>query len=334
MVTLPSPTPRTVHRLALATLVTNVLIVATGGLVRLTGSGLGCPTWPDCARGSLLPTRELGWHSYVEFGNRALTDVVAAVSVATLVAAYLARPARRDVRIGALLVFLGIPAQAILGGVTVRTHLDPWVVSLHFVLSMAIVATATWLVQVTRDGAQGEPAGSAVQPMHPLLRRLAFLTAGVAATVIYLGTIVTGSGPHAGAPDVRRIGVDPRTVAQLHADGVMLLIGLSIALAVAVRATGASRAVRTATAVTVAVELGQGAIGYVQYFTHLPVALVDLHLLGASVLVVALTRMLVTTRVQEPVDVDVSAGRDDHARSRQHPAHARMRSTDEIPLPR
>src|SRR5919199_315388 len=146
------PGPRAVTRLAVATLAVNVLIVATGGLVRLTGSGLGCPDWPNCARGSLLPTSELDWHSYVEFGNRALTDVVAVVTAALLLVAYVARPIRRDVRRGALLVALGIPAQAGLGGVTVVTHLNPWVVSLHFVLSMAIVAAATWLVQRSREG--------------------------------------------------------------------------------------------------------------------------------------------------------------------------------------
>jgi cytochrome c oxidase assembly protein subunit 15 len=330
MVTLPRPTSRTVHRLAVATLVANVLIVATGGLVRLTGSGLGCPTWPDCASGSLLPTRELGWHSYVEFGNRALTDVVAAVTAVTLFAAYVTTPARRDARTGALLVFLGIPAQAVLGGVTVRTHLDPWVVSLHFVLSMAIVAAATWLVQTTRDG-DGMDIDPA-QPVHPLLRRLAVVTAVVTAAVVYLGTIVTGSGPHAGAPDVQRIGIDPRTVAQLHADGVMLLIGLSVALAVAVRATGASSAVRKATAVTVGVELAQGAIGYVQYFTHLPIALVDLHLLGATVLVVALTRMLLATGRRRPGE---ATGRDGGDRGSRQGAAARTRvPADEVPLPR
>ncbi|MFL6137834.1 MAG: COX15/CtaA family protein [Frankiaceae bacterium] len=289
------PGPRAVARLALATLVVNVLIVATGGLVRLTGSGLGCPSWPDCAPGSLLPTGELGWHGYVEFGNRALTDVVAAVTATMLVCAYLARPVRRDVRRGALLVALGIPAQAGLGGVTVVTHLNPWVVSLHFVLSMAIVAAATWLVRRSREG--DAPARSLI---HPLLHRLAISLVVVAAAVVYLGTIVTGSGPHAGAPDVHRIGIDPRTVAQLHADAVMLLIGLSAALAVAVRATGAPAAVRRATVVVVAVELAQGTIGYVQYFTRLPIALVDLHLLGASLLVVALTGAVLSTRTRGP----------------------------------
>ena len=283
-----------VGRLAVATLAVNVLIVATGGLVRLTGSGLGCPTWPDCARGSLLPTSELDWHSYVEFGNRALTDVVAVVTAALLVCAYLARPVRRDVRRGALLVALGIPAQAGLGGITVVTHLNPWLVSLHFVLSMAIVAAATWLVRRIREG-----DGPARPLVHPLLRRLAIGALAVAGAVIYLGTIVTGSGPHAGAPDVHRIGVDPRTIAQAHADAVMLLIGLSAALAVAVRATGAPAGVRRATLVVVAVELAQGTIGYVQYATHLPVALVDLHLLGASLLVVALTAALLSMRARE-----------------------------------
>lgn len=292
------PGPRTVWAFAVAALVVNVLIVATGGLVRLTGSGLGCPTWPDCAPGSLVPTQQLGWHSYVEFGNRVFTDVVAVVTVAMLVVAMRARPKRRDVRLGAWLVFLGIPAQAVLGGITVRTHLNPWAVSLHFVLSALIVAAATWLVRRCR-----EADGPAALVVPPLLARLGGAIALLTLAVIYLGTIVTGSGPHAGAPDVRRIGVDPRTVAQLHADAVMLLVGLSIALAVAVRAVGAGAAVRRATTAVVAVELAQAVVGYVQYFTHLPVGLVDLHMLGATVLVVAVTQALLATRERTLVEV-------------------------------
>jgi heme a synthase len=285
------PGQRTVARLAVAALVANALIVATGGLVRLTGSGLGCPDWPNCAPGSLVPTSELDWHSYVEFGNRALTDVVAIVAVVLLGAALLARPRRRDVRRGALLVFLGIPAQAALGGVTVVTHLNPWVVSLHFLLSMVIVAVATWLVRRAREG--DDPP---LRLVHPLLRSLAVGACLVTAAVLYLGTVVTGSGPHAGAPDVDRIGVDSRLVAQLHADAVMLLVGLSIALAVAVRATAAPLAVRRATLALVAVELGQAVVGYAQYFTHLPIGLVDLHLLGATTLVATLTWTLTAMR--------------------------------------
>jgi cytochrome c oxidase assembly protein subunit 15 len=289
------PGERAVAVLAVVALVSTMLIVATGGLVRLTGSGLGCPTWPDCSRGSLLPTRELDWHSYVEFGNRVFTDVVAVVTVALLVVALLARPRRRDVRRGASLVFLGIPAQAVLGGITVITHLNPWVVSLHFLLSMAIVAVATWLVRRTREGdGPARPVG------HPLLRTLALGACAVTAAILYLGTVVTGSGPHAGAPDVTRIGIDPRTITQLHADAVMLLIGLSVALAVAARATAAPGAVRRATVALVAVELAQAAVGYVQYFTHLPVALVDLHLLGATTLVVTLTWTVLALRERRP----------------------------------
>lgn len=280
-----------VRRAAVATLVMNVVIVVTGGLVRLTGSGLGCPTWPDCAPGSLLPTAELDWHKYIEFGNRMLTGVLGAVSLALLVVALLARPARRDIRRGATLVFLGVPAQAVLGGITVRTHLNPWVVSLHFVLSALIIAAATWLVvRCTEDDGPARPV------VHPLLQRLSQGVVALVLLVIYLGTLVTGSGPHAGAPDVRRIDVASRTLAQLHTDVVMLLVGISVALVVAFLATDAPAVTRRAAALVVGVEVAQAVVGYVQYFTHLPIGLVDLHLLGASVLVVVAVRALLATR--------------------------------------
>jgi len=290
-VTGPAATLPLVRRLALASIVANVAIVVTGGTVRLTTSGLGCPTWPKCSEGSFVTTPENGLHGYIEFGNRLLTFALAAVAVATLVAALRLRPRRRDLALLALALFLGIPLQAVIGGLTVLTELNPWAVMLHLLCSMALIAVATLLHH--RAGAGAQPAGLRV---HILLRRLALAVLGALAAVLYLGTVVTGSGPHAGDADARRTGLDPALVSQLHADAALLLIGLSVALLVALHATGAPEDVRRAAAVLVGVELAQGTIGYTQYFTGLPVALVNLHMLGAGLLVVAAARLVLVVR--------------------------------------
>jgi cytochrome c oxidase assembly protein subunit 15 len=218
------PSPPTVRRSALVALLANIAIVASGGLVRLTDSGLGCPSWPDCTGSSLVPTRQLSWHKYVEFGNRLFTYVVLAAVVVALVAVLRARPRRRDLRRWAWLLFLGVPAQAVMGGITVLTHLNPWAVAAHFVLSMFLVAAATvlwWRARVP------ELTPSEPTIVHPLLRRLAWATWAVTFAVFCVGTVVTGSGPHAGDPAARRIGTKPVSISQLHADVVMLLIGMA-----------------------------------------------------------------------------------------------------------
>ncbi len=279
-----------VSRLALANAVANGAIVVTGGAVRLTGSGLGCPTWPRCTSASFVATPELAGHGIIEFGNRLLTFVLAAVAVATVVAVW--RSPRRDLRPLAVATFLGIPAQALLGGVTVLTGLDPWTVAAHFLVSIVLIALATVLWLRSREPGVG----------RSLLRRpLALLVTGAAAVtavVLVLGTLVTGSGPHSGdvdeddVPTGDRMGFDVELVSQLHADAVFLLVGLTVALLVSLHATDAPGRVTRAARDLLVVQLAQGAVGYVQYFTDLPVALVLLHMLGA-VLVTAFTARLV-----------------------------------------
>ena len=292
---------------ALASLVANLLIVVTGGLVRLTSSGLGCPDWPRCTGASLRPTPEMGVHSAIEFGNRLLTFVLAAVAVATLVTAWRQRPRRRDLRRLAGALALGIPLQAVLGGITVLTRLNPWVVTGHFVSSMVMVALATTLLRRSAG-----PGGRSVPAGGPLPRRLAAAVMATAAAVVYLGTVVTGSGPHAGDIDAVRTGLDPALVAQLHADMVFLLVGLSVGLAVTLAATGAPAGQRRAALLLVAVELAQGAVGYTQYFLKLPAALVAVHMLGASLVVAAAVNLVLATRSggQVPGDGNVSTGVD------------------------
>jgi cytochrome c oxidase assembly protein subunit 15 len=299
MSALPS---RAVRRLAIASLVSQIGIVVTGGAVRLTGSGLGCPTFPRCTDDSLVNTPEYGVHGYIEFGNRLLTFVLAAIALATLVAVVRSRPRRRDLVVPSVVLLLGIPVQALIGGVTVLTQLNPWVVMLHFVASAVLIGVATVLVKRTR-----EPSG----PVRPVgggtagqwLRRLSAVVVAVSYVVVYLGTIVTGSGPHAGDDAARRTGLDVEAVSQLHVDAVFLLLGLTVGMWFAARAAGSPGRVAQAAALLLAVELAQGVVGFAQYVTGLPVLLVGLHMLGACLLVVAAVWLLLATRERIPPDL-------------------------------
>jgi len=285
------PSDVTVRRLALASVVANAVIVVTGGAVRLTASGLGCPTWPRCTDSTLTPTAESAAHGVIEFSNRLLTFVLTAVVVATVVAVVRQRPRRRSLVRLAVAVLLGIPAQAVLGGITVLTGLNPWTVMAHFLLSMVLLTLAVVLHWRTGQG-DGPPALVVKEP----LRRLAQLLVGAVAVTLAVGTVVTGSGPHSGHPKAGRTGLSPESVSQLHADLVMLLIGLSVALWFGLRATEAPAAVVRAGAVVIAVEAGQAAIGWTQYFTHLPVVLVGAHLAGACLVLIAACRLALATR--------------------------------------
>jgi cytochrome c oxidase assembly protein subunit 15 len=282
---LPRPPAALVRWLTVASVVANSAIVVTGGAVRLTSSGLGCPTWPRCTDDSFTPTAEYAQHGVIEFSNRMLTFAVGVVALATLVAVLLS--GRRSLRPLAIAAFLGIPAQAVMGGITVLTGLNPWTVAGHFLISMAILAVAVPLAW-RAFRADDEPVVAAVGPE---LRILVWSLLGVTAAVLVLGTVVTGSGPHAGDEAAARTGFDPQTVSQLHADGVMLLVGLTVATLLALRAVRAPGSLVRATAILLVVELAQGLIGFVQYFTGLPVILVGAHLLGACVVWVAALRV-------------------------------------------
>ncbi len=276
------------RRFAWATLVGNIGIVLTGGAVRLTASGLGCPTWPRCTEESFTPHGALDFHSAIEFGNRTVTFVLTAIAVGTFVTAW--QSGRRDLRVLALWLGLGIPAQAVVGGITVLTDLNPWIVSFHLLVSLAIISLAVLYLHRIDT-----PAGAA-PPTRSRLLPLAWATYAAGWVVLYLGTVVTGSGPHAGDLDVPRNGLDPLQLSQLHADAVFLFIGLTVGLALALRAVGAPAHVRRAALVLLLVELAQGLVGFVQYFTDLPVVLVAVHLLGAAVLTAVLTRVVILVR--------------------------------------
>ncbi len=293
------------RRLAWATLVGNIGIVLTGGAVRLTASGLGCPTWPRCTDESFTPHGALDAHQAIEFGNRTLTFVLTAVAIATFVTAWQSR--RRDLRVLAFWLALGIPAQAIVGGITVLTDLNPWVVSFHLLVSLAMISLAVLYLRRIDNVRGAEERGSS------LLTPLAWTVYAAGWVVLYLGTVVTGSGPHAGDREVPRNGLDPLPLSQLHADAVFLFVGLSVGLLLALRAAGAPASATRAAVVLVAVELAQGLVGFVQYANDLPIVLVELHLLGAALLTAAMTHLLLevresprvlTTRLRDP---DVSS---------------------------
>jgi len=303
-----SPAPRAATRagsrwlapVLLANLVAEVGIVVTGGLVRVTGSGLGCPTWPECVDGSVTPTVEQaeGFHKYIEFGNRMLTGVLLVLAVATVVVVWRAAP-HRAMKVAAGLVLAGVVGQALLGGVTVLLGLNPAVVAAHFLVSMALVAVSSYLWFARSEGA-GPPQAL----VAPLVARLGWVTVAAGAAVLLLGTVVTGSGPHSGdAVDPNRFGLDPRTVSWLHADLVMIFLGLVLATWLAARLTAVDdeRGPARAWLVVLGVALAQGLVGYVQYFTGLPEALVIAHMLGASLLVVALTNGMLALRRRAPL---------------------------------
>ena len=288
-----TPSPTAVRRVFLGALVANVAIVVTGGAVRLTASGLGCPTFPRCTDDSLVATREMGLHGAIEFGNRMLTFALSAVVVAAVVVAW--RAHRRDLRTLALVLFGGIVAQAGLGGVTVLTGLNPVTVMAHFLVSVGLIAVAT----VAYELSTGQPVP------HQRLVHPAVLLGGrgllvVTALLLLAGTVVTGTGPHSGDKDATdRLPFDLVEVTQLHADLVFLLVGLALGLGVALRGTDAPQQLRRRWAELMVVVLAQGLVGYVQYATDLPIALVAAHVLGACLVWVAALRLVLamTARV-------------------------------------
>lgn len=269
---------------AWASIVANCVIVVTGGVVRLTGSGLGCPTWPRCTERGFTPHGALDVHSAIEFGNRLLTFVLVGIAVATFVSAW--QSGRRDLRLLALIMGLGIPAQAVIGGITVLTDLNPWVVSFHLINSLVIIALAVVYLHRIEHPRWPHAGGP--------IAALGWVTTAAGTAVLYLGTVVTGSGPHAGDARAPRNGLDPLQLSQLHADAVFLFVGLTIGLLFAVRTLGSAPAVR-AVGLLLWLEFAQAAVGFVQYFTDLPILLVGLHLLGSAMITAALAHTLVST---------------------------------------
>ncbi|WGW13727.1 COX15/CtaA family protein [Saxibacter everestensis] len=279
---------RRIRILAWLTLVSQAGIVITGALVRLTASGLGCPTWPRCTDQSYVNTPEMGIHGYIEFGNRTLTFVVAAIAVLTLIALWKIRRERRDLWTLAVVLLFAVPLQAVIGGITVLSNLNPWVVGLHFLASAIMVALATLMVRRVSDS-----GAAPARVVPPVVSRLGWAILALMIIVVVNGVMVTGAGPHSGDHGAARNGLDPTWITRLHAAPVYLLVAATVAALVLTarsrRAAGADQLAepRRALMTLLIVELAQGAIGYTQHFLHLPVALVVLHMLGAVTLIAA-----------------------------------------------
>ncbi|MEZ0089441.1 heme A synthase [Streptacidiphilus sp. EB129] len=302
---------RIVRWTAFATLVMSVLVVVTGGAVRLTGSGLGCPTWPTCTGGSIATTPAMGVHGIIEFGNRMLTDVLCVVIGAAIIAARCAKPWRRSLtRLGWAQFWVTV-FEAVWGGVTVLTHLNPFVVAVHFLASPVLILSALTMWQRSREG-DGEPVRTVGRPVIQLSR----LTIGVTALLIVAGTLATGTGPHSGdGTAVKRMPFDWEKVTQFHADFAMVTIGLALAMVFVLLAVDAPAAPRRRAVEFVLVLLSQAVIGYVQYFTHLPELVVGVHLLGAALVWVAVLRLHLSLRTRpavgalpRPANIEAVAG--------------------------
>lgn len=274
-----------------ANLVAQSAIVVTGAVVRLTGSGLGCPTWPECVEGSYVPVarQEESWHKYVEFGNRLLTFAVGIIAILALIAViiYTVRRVRSGAPIRYSILLLGLAplvgtfAQAVLGGITVLTGLHPATVGLHFLVSIALIAAAVALVARSRDAGDTPIVFLVGKPV----RMFTWAMIAVTALVVIMGVITTGSGPHSGdAESELRFPFDPRTVSWLHADLVFLFIGMLVGYLIMLRLTKAPTTTWRIARLLVLITVVQACVGYFQYFTGLPVLAVTVHVTLACLL--------------------------------------------------
>jgi heme a synthase len=291
---LARPSRRTVELACLAAVIANTLIVVTGGAVRLTNSGLGCPTWPECTAGSLVPVPSLGYHAIIEFSNRMLTYAVCAAVGAAIVATMRQRPRRRVLTRLSWTLFAGVVVQAVIGGISVRTGLAPIWVAIHFSVSTGMIGIAMVLWARSREG------DTQARPLVRIeLAWLARLLVAAVGAVVVAGTLVTGSGPHSGSADAtKRLPFAPVDITQVHADLVFIVVGLTVALWFALKATDAPRQILRATRQMFLVLVLQAAIGYTQYFTGLPPWLVLLHMTGACLTWIAAWRVLLATRTR------------------------------------
>ena len=281
--------PRALRWATTAALVVSIIIVFTGGLVRVTGSGLGCPDWPTCEGSSIAPSPELGIHGVIEFANRLLTTVIVVAVGWVIIAARLQSPRVRSVTRLAWSQFWLVVANAVAGGITVLVKLNPWVVALHFVLAIALLATTTLTWHRVHEKRQG-PAGA----VSPSTGTLAWLLVALTTALILFGTLVSGSGPHSGdSAEVPRMQLDWTTFTIIHGVLGAAVLGLAVVMLVTGRGPDArARLVRRRVLVFLVVVLAQGLVGTVQALTGLPATLVSFHLLGAALVWVGVLRVL------------------------------------------
>ncbi|MFE6080259.1 heme A synthase [Streptomyces virginiae] len=301
-----TPSPRTVQRAALAALVMSVVIVVTGGAVRLTGSGLGCDTWPKCTDDSLIVTQEQGFHGAIEFGNRMLTYVLSAAVGWAIIAARSAKPWRHSLTRLGWVQFAIVMANAVLGGITVLTGLNPYSVAGHFLLATALITVTTVTWQRTREG-DGAPRPRVPGPV----RKLSWALLATTLVLIAAGTVVTGSGPHAGdSSEIKRMPFDWDTTAHVHAVAAWVVCALGIAMWLVLRVVDAPADTRARARDLLIVLLAQGAIGYVQYATQVPEALVAAHMLGSCLVWIAVVRIALSLRERPSDQAEIPAQSD------------------------
>jgi len=302
-----SPTPVSMRRLALAGIIADTVIMSTGAAVRLSASGLGCPDWPQCSAADVVASKNAGQtllNTWIEFGNRLLNFPLVIIAALIFVAAWRFRPdgrRRRDlVWLGAAQP-LGVVAQAVIGGIVVLTKLSPATVSVHFLVSAAVVAAAVAL-HMRCAAIAATPGVSETPPVRRDLRMISAALVAVTCLMLAAGTVVTGTGPLAGHADTPRYRLPLEGATQLHADIGWLLAGLAIALVLGLRLSGAPpRAVRAGWIMLAALG-SQGVIGYVQYFTHLPAGLVWVHVTGSVLVWIAVLRLFFAVRERGPVN--------------------------------
>lgn len=276
---LPRLTPRAYRRVTLLALLALSFIVVTGGAVRVTGSGLGCPDWPTCDQSRVVAPLE--YHAMVEFVNRTITGLVSVAVMLAVLGSLVRVPRRRDLTWLSLGLVAGVLGQIVLGGLTVLFELSPPFVMAHFAVSMVLIWNAVVLHE--RASLETAPTGGGVGPT-----RLLVVAAGV---VILLGTVVTASGPHGGDEDVRRLGFAMGEVTRLHSAAVWVFLALTVLVVNGLVRAGAGAVVRRRAELLLAAIVVQGGIGYWQYFTRLPALLVGLHIAGATAVWISVLRL-------------------------------------------
>ncbi len=303
-------TPEQYRRITVAAAWSLAVIIVTGAAVRLTGSGLGCPEWPNCTAGSLTPTRAVGFHGVIEFVNRMVTGIVSVAVIIAVLGSLVRTPRRRDLVWLSCGLVLGVIAQALLGALVVKKLLDPPFVMGHFLLSAILLANA--LVLVWRAGvADGTEAPVTVPvPVH----RLAIAVVVLAGAVLVTGTVVTGAGPHSGDAgnsakiSLRATRLDLRVadVARVHGTTVMVFLGVVLALLAVLVRTRASAALYRRVTLLLGVLVLQAGVGYWQYFTDVPAALVAVHVAGATAVFAAAVMVVLGCREPNPSAIDES----------------------------
>jgi cytochrome c oxidase assembly protein subunit 15 len=278
-----------VRVLSLLTFVTQVLIVGTGGAVRLTGSGLGCPTWPTCTDASLVNTPEMGIHGVIEFGNRLFSGVVGLVALALLVAV-LIRMRRRDVLVPTVVVVVLTGLQALIGGRAVLGALDPSTVGVHFVISAVLVVVSTVVVYRVHNGRRGSLR------VPSWFARIVHLTSAVVAVTVVVGVLTTGSGPHAGDEASARNGLDTELLQHVHSWPAYLTFALTLLLVIL--AFARHLPVLGWLIALLSVEIVQIGVGLLQANTGLPPLLVGIHMVLACLLVAAMTATVLSLRLR------------------------------------